>query len=167
MPELTITDMRLLLDVGTSNTQVLAYFDCEDGSYVFEGCTLLRFASTHTVRANLPTVHHYTDRQCAIRFADRGIRDDLTELAKKSFMDLGGDPDLVLHPYRGCDVNGWPTHPLHPANLAAAREEYSDIPPKFRPRGTPSDPVKVTRKKRMIDGHELPLPPPIRNPKGE
>lgn len=95
----TITGMQLRKDdVRDNNVQILATFDYEDGTYEFRGCALMRMGSSGSIRVSLPRLWRTRDVVSHLTITDRDKLFDLGELAKRKYMDMGGDPEIILNP---------------------------------------------------------------------
>lgn len=114
MREIKIIGLSLRINPrpDVNGNTMLAEFDFADDVFTIHDCRLVRTAEGK--------LHAYLPRR-KVRFVNMHDMFDLLEHVKRAFMDMGGDPDLVLHPYRGHDADGWPTHPRHPANAGPSR----------------------------------------------
>lgn len=174
MNEVKITSMTLLnKPANSSGITELAYFDFEDGTYSFRGCALLRFDGGHGAKVSLPQVYKVPDVVRLIRFVDMDLMQRVREMAERKFMDMGGDPGLILDDRRGHDADGWPTHPDHPANRGPSRMDkrladgvraIEPVDPWAHERD--NHPLINVPPKRP-DGQGICLPPPIRQNTGQ
>jgi hypothetical protein len=105
---------------------ILAYFDAKVGPFIIKGCALVRTVkqglATWMPRLDDTRQHH----QRALVLVDEPTRHQLLIAAREMYVRMGatgaewrsrddfdaeGNP---LHPHRGCDEQGYPTHPSHP-----------------------------------------------------
>lgn len=108
---------------STKGHVIIANFSAEIGVFFFKGCCLVRTAR-QGIAAWLP---RFDDARNAsyrsVTLNDEPTRNAMLNAAREMYIRMGGteaewrprdDDDAGLHPYRGNDENGWPTHPMHP-----------------------------------------------------
>lgn len=125
MENVRITGLQMVRELRTSKEghTVLAHFSADVGVFSLKGCRLVRTAR-QGIGAWLPRLDEQRGHGLrSITLNDEPTRHALLQAARETYRLMGGkhaeyrsheDDDAGLHPYRGCDERGWPTHPLHP-----------------------------------------------------
>lgn len=124
MQTITITGLDRVRDPKPSQNghSILAYFSADVGVFSIKGCCLVRTAR-QGIAAWLPRLDDPKGHsRRSITLTDEPTRNALLKAAREMYIRMGGteaewrsrDDEDDLHPYRGCDVKGWPTHPKHP-----------------------------------------------------
>jgi hypothetical protein len=137
MQSVTITGLVTVRDLKPSadGHTILAYFSADVGVFSFKGCLLVRTAR-RGIAAWLPRLD---DKRAhgnrSVTLNDEPTRNALLQAARDTYRLMGGkhaeyeprDDDAErLHPYRGSDEKGWPTHPLHPNYTAPENNDAED-----------------------------------------
>jgi hypothetical protein len=124
MEDVTITGLeRVREPIQTpQGHSILAYFSCDVGVFSLKGCVLVRTARGG-IATWLPKLEDGRGAKLkSVTLNDEPTRNAMLRAAREMYVRMGGtDADYRphsdepnLHPYRGSDENGRPTHPLHP-----------------------------------------------------
>lgn len=128
MQNIKITGMDIIENpkLTSSNNMILAYFGANIGPFRCKGCSLIRTAR-QGIAAYMPRLDHPNQHnQRFVSLHCEPTRNALLKAALEMYLLMGGkhaewrprEPDQDggddLHPYRGSDAQGYPTHPLHP-----------------------------------------------------
>jgi hypothetical protein len=107
--------------------EIMAWFSADIGVFSVQGCSLVR-TNKGGIAAWLPRLDGSRDNANRnIRLHCEPTRSALLREAREMFIRMGGkgaewrprerdgipDDGPGLHPFRGCDARGYPTHPLH------------------------------------------------------
>lgn len=121
---------------------ILAYFDAKVHPFIVKGCALVR-TNKQGLAVWMPRLD--SARQQATRcvvLTDEQTRHRVLIAAREMFIRMGGEgaewrsrddfdsEGRPLHPHRGCDVEGYPTHTEHPNYEPPAEEPHG---PSTRP----------------------------------
>ena len=138
MSQVKITGMELVCEPipNKQGNTALAFFSADIGMFSLRGCILMR-----TARQGLAAWLPRLDDARAHNNRSVTLKDDLTrnamlKAAREMYIRMGGSeadyPSQYggegkgLHPFRGCDERGFPTHPSHFNYTAPDNEEEDD-----------------------------------------
>lgn len=130
MSRIKITGLRIQtkLKANKNGKTILAFFDVDLGDLLLNGCALVR-TDRGSITWWTPRLNDVADPVRSVDIRNASLRHHVGVLASNAFLTLGGDAALLpewaarirdpneprdLHPYRGCDEAGMPTHPMHP-----------------------------------------------------
>ncbi len=137
MEIVTITGLERVRELRPSKAghTILAYFSADVGVFSLKGCCLVRTAR-QGIAAWLPKLDDQkAHNNRSISLHDEPTRNAMLKAAREMYITMGGkdaewrprdDEGEGLHPYRGCDESGWPTHPLHPNYTPPEPDEAED-----------------------------------------
>ncbi len=138
MEDVTITGLERVREMRPSKNGhiILAYFSADVGVFSLKGCVLVRTAR-QGIAAWMPRLDDQrSHNNRAITLHDETTRNALLQAAREMYITMGGteaewrpranDEDEGLHPHRGSDAEGWPTHPLHPNYTPPEADEGED-----------------------------------------
>lgn len=137
MQDVTITGLERVRNLHPSKNghTILAYFSADVGVFSLKGCALVRTAR-QGIAAWLPRLDEQrAHNNRSVTLNDEPTRNALLKAAREMYIRMGGteaewrprdDDDAGLHPYRGSDERGWPTHPLHPNYMPPEADESED-----------------------------------------
>ena len=138
MENVTITGLTRVRDAkqNKGGSTVLAYFDCETRGLAIMGCAFVR-TPKNGLTVWPPKIETPQTVRRAINFIDCSLRAEMLRKARETYLALGGkdgewrphsgDASEYLHPYRGSDEKGWPTHPLHPNYSPPDSDDGEDL----------------------------------------
>ena len=98
MTDFTITKMTVAKEVQENGVVVLARFEYDDGLYAMPDCALILFSSG-TISVSLPSIFIREGFQrVSLRISSREAHQRLIRAAKKKFVEVGGNPELLETP---------------------------------------------------------------------